>query len=882
MEELFIIDAVHYLFRSYYAIGPMTDENGESTNALFGFIRSLQKLIKDFSVKNLVAIFDGPDNKKSRRVVYAEYKMNRKGAPQDLYPQFEKAFDFCEMSGIYALSIEGVEADDTIASIVKWAKSHYDKVYICSNDKDLFQLISDNVFGLNTYKDNLVIDRAKVKESFGVFPEEILDFLALAGDSSDNIPGIQGFGPKTAAYLLEEYHSLDNIYEHLDDIKGKKQELLRAQKENAYLSQKLATLNCDVVFSHDKETFTIKPINVEKLQKFYHAMKFLKFLQELPQEEKVEEKVKQYTLINDEKELKHLLQTLSKESEIAIDTETTSLNVLEASLVGIGLCTTCGTAWYIPLNGNINEQTVIVHLKHLLENPSIKFYGHNIKYDYHVLKNHGIEIKNICFDTMLASYLLSPQSRRHNLDILSLDKFNKTKIPIEDLIGEKQEKSMRDVPLDKIMEYCCEDVDYTCRLKILFQKELEKEDLLKVLNTIELPLIAVLVEMERNGIFLDEAKLLETKKELEQHLHIVERKIFDEVKEEFNINSPKQLAHILYEKLALPQPKKAASEFSTSADVLEKLKGKAPVIDDILTYRTYQKLLSTYAETLPKDINPSTKRIHCTFNQSITATGRLSCQDPNLQNIPVRTEEGKKIREAFRPQYKGWSFLSFDYSQIELRLMAHFSEDDNLLDAFHHSQDIHKKTASLVFNVPLSEVTSEMRQAAKAVNFGILYGQGAYGLAKQLNISNKKAEEFIKNYFENYPKVKVFLEKCQETAEREQVAITLFGRKRPLLEIASKNPSLYALGKRLAVNTPLQGTAADIIKLAMIKIHETLKEEKMRSMMILQIHDELIFEVPENEIEKLKFLVREKMENSVILKVPLVVDIAVGKNWGQC
>jgi DNA polymerase-1 len=882
MQELFIVDAVHYLFRSYYAIGPMTDEKGESTNALFGFIRSLQKIIKDFSVKNMVAVFDGPDNKKSRQLVYAEYKMNRKGAPADLYPQFEKAFNFCVMSGIYALSIEGVEADDTIASIANWAKDNYDKVYICSNDKDLFQLISDNVFGLNTYKDNTIIDKEKVKESFGVLPEEILDFLALCGDASDNIPGIEGFGPKTAAMLLQEYHSLDNIYVNIDKLKGKKQETLLKEKDKAYLSRELATLKYDIDFAHNKEIFQIKPQDTEGLQKFYHEMKFLKFLQDLPTHKQEKEDKVEYILINDEKELKTLIHKLAKEKEIAIDTETTSLDVMTASLVGIGLCVKANLAWYIPLNGKMEELLVLRLLKDLLERDDIKFYGHNIKYDYHILKNHGIEIKNIGFDTMLASYLLSPESRRHNLDILSLDKFNKTKIPITDLIGEKQEKSMRDVSLEKITAYCCEDVDYTCRLKHLFYKELEKANLLSVLENIELPLIVVLVEMERNGIFLDEEKLLEIKKDLEKLLTHVEAKILKEAGEEFNINSPKQLSHILYEKLQIPPPKRATSEFSTSADVLEKLKGKFPIIDDILLYRTYQKLLSTYADSLAKDINPATKRIHCTFNQSITATGRLSCQDPNLQNIPVRTEEGRKIREAFRPQYRGWSFLAADYSQIELRLVAHFSEDENMLRAFHNNEDIHRATASLVFNIPLKDVSQEMRQAAKAVNFGIIYGQGPYGLSQQLGISTKEAEKFINDYFEKYSKVKDFLERCKKEAEEKEEAVTLFGRKRPLLEIASKNPSLKALGMRLAINTPLQGTAADLIKLAMIAVHKDIREEKLRSMMVLQIHDELIFEAPEEELLVLERIVKERMEKVVHLKVPLIVDIAIGKNWGQC
>lgn len=869
MTKLFIVDSINYLFRSYYAIGLMMNDKGESTNALFGFIRSLQKLIADFSVKNIVAVFDGKDNKKARQALFSEYKANRKKAPDDLYAQIDKTLEFCDLAGIPFISIDEVEADDTIASIAKWASSHYDKIFICTSDKDLMQLVSDKIFVLNTYKDNLILDTKGVKEHFGVFPNQIADYLALSGDASDNIPGVEGFGPKTAEALLNEFHTLENIYDNAEKIKGKKGELLRDQKEQAYLSQKLAQLDFNIDVPKSKDFFTLKPAK-EELKQFYIEMKFLKFLKELSP---TEEGDGNYELISD-------LATLEKKlisKEIAIDTETTSLNTMDAKLVGVGFAISEKKAFYLPLNGSIEKEKALAFLKNLIEKRDLKFFGHNIKYDIHVFKNQDIDLQNISFDTLLASYLLNPQSRRHNLDILTLEKFNKVKITIESLIGEKNQKSMEEVELSKISDYCCEDALYTFRLKKLFEKELKEKGLDNVMFNIELPLIPVLVKMERNGIFIDEAKMAKTASSLSAEMIKCEGKIYSAVGCKFNINSPKQLGEVLYNILKLPHPKKS---LSTAADVLEKLESKSAVVKDILKYRGLQKLLSTYAEALPKEVNKKTHRIHPTFNQSVTATGRLSCQDPNLQNIPIRSEEGRKIREAFKPEKEHWSFLSADYSQIELRLLAHFSDDPVLIKAFNNDEDIHATTASIVFNVPIKEVTKEMRQIAKTVNFGIIYGQGPYGLSEQLHIPIKQASEFINAYFAKYPKISSFLDKCKKEAFLHKESRTITGRRRPLPEIESKNPTLKALAERLAINTPLQGSSADIIKLVMIEIDKALKNK--RSLMILQIHDELLFEVPDNELVEIKKMVKEKMEKIIDLKVPLVVNIAIGKNWAEC
>ncbi|MBS0605040.1 MAG: DNA polymerase I [Verrucomicrobia bacterium] len=889
MDKIFIVDAVNFLFRSYYAIGPMTNAKGESTNALFGFIRSIYKLINDFSPDYFVAVFDGPDNKKSRTEIYSEYKSHREGMPDDLVPQLGKALEFCEIAGIPYLSIPGIEADDTIGSIAKWMEKKGVKVYICSSDKDLCQLVTDHVFVISPHKDNLLIDRKKVKEIYDVHPEQIVDYLAMMGDASDNIPGLEGFGPKTASALLNEFGTLENILDHPEKLSGKKKETVMNGREVALMSKKLATIHTNIDFPHDEKFFHLKTPDLETIKSFYQEMRFLSLLKELGTDESApakskEEEIKQhYHLIDDEEELKQLVERLMMEKEICVDTETTNVRPMLASLVGVGLATHPGKAWYIPLNGKVGRKKVLSLLKPLLENPAIGFIGHNIKYDLHVLLNEGISLKNICFDTILASYLISPQTQRHNLDELSLEKFSKVKIPIEDLIGKgKKQITMDAVPLDKIATYCCEDVDYTLRLKKLFEKQLEKLDLTPLFEQIELPLVHILAHMERNGIFVDVKKLEKMSEELKEKLHKLEQRIYDLAGEKFNLNSPKQLSAILFEKMGIKPPKKTTTGFSTAAEVLETLKEESPIVQEILEYRTLEKLRSTYVDALPEQINPSTHRIHCTFNQSVAATGRLSCQDPNLQNIPVRAEEGKKIREAFKPQKHGYSFVAADYSQIELRLLAHLSEDPALLKAFREGEDIHTYTASLVFDVPLKEVTSQMRYQAKTVNFGIIYGQQAFGLSQQLGIGFKEAEEFIKTYFDRYKKVKDFLHFCKESVRKTGRAVTLTGRQRPIPEIHSNNPNIRAAAERLAINTPLQGTAADLIKMAMIQVDAFLRKHPDLGLMILQIHDELLFETPDDEAKKLAHQVKSIMEGIFDLEVPLIVDISIGKNWGEC
>jgi DNA polymerase-1 len=892
MDKIYIIDASGYLYKAYYAIRQMTNSKGESTNALFGFIRSVLKLIKDFQPTHLVAIFDGPNNASKRTEIYADYKAHRKGMPGDLLYQIHWAQQFCELMGIPELMVPGVEADDTIGSVAKWAECLGATSYLCTSDKDMCQLINDKIFILNTHKDNQILTSIEVERQFGVTPEQMIDFLAITGDASDNVPGLTGFGPKTAAELLKAFGTLDYLLEHPEKVPGKKkQETLVQERAKVLLGRRLLTIDTRVPFPEDEDFFKLREPNFVPLKEFYMNMNFSSLVREMGSQPQASsekgltqatEEVS-YVLIDDEQSLEELIGYLSIQKEICVDTETTDVKAIRSHLVGIGLGFEPKKSWYIPVNGKLGLNKVIKTLKPLFEDPTIGFYGHNLKYDYHVLANYHIHIANIAFDTILASYLLSSHSRQHSLDYLALELFDKIKIPIQDLIGKgKNQISMLEVAVDKVCTYCCEDVDYTIRLKQVLSKQLEERGLMSLLKDLELPLLTILAQMERHGIFVDVNYLHHLSKDIGREIRHVEDQIYEIAGETFNLNSPKQLSHILFTKMGIRPPRKTATGHSTNAEVLELLQADYPIASKLTEYRMLEKLRSTYVDTLPLEVNPHTHRIHCNFNQSVTATGRLSCQDPNLQNIPVRTHLGRQIREAFRPQKEGWSFLAADYSQIELRLLAHLSEDPALITAFNADEDIHTFTASLIFGVSLEEVTKEQRYQAKTVNFGIIYGQQAFGLAQELGIDPKTASLFIQMYFQRYPKVKEFLNSYKESARQTGKAVTLIGRERLIPEIHSKNMAIRIGAERLAINTPIQGTAADLIKTAMLHIEERLKKERKKGYMILQIHDELIFEVPDEELPSMKELVRETMEGVMKLKVPLVVDINIGKNWKEC
>lgn len=893
MEKIYIIDASGYIYRSYFAIRAMTNSKGESTNALFGFIRSVVKLIKDFSPKHMVAVFDGPNNGKERKAIYANYKAHRTSMPGDLLYQILWAQQFCQLIGIPELMVPDVEADDTIGTVAQWAAATGATAYMCTSDKDMCQLVNDKILILNTFKDNLILDREGVVKQFGVLPEQMNDYLAIVGDVSDNIPGIPGFGAKTAVELLKHFGSLDYLLNHPKEVPSqKRQEALIANKESALLSQKLVQIKLDVEIPHDPSFYLIANPDSHKLREFYAHMNFNTMIREmevehlgvaLPKTEPIVEEGIVYELIDDEESLNKLIAYMSQQKEICIDTETTSISPQLAKLVGLGIGVEPKKAWYIPTNGQLGLQKVLEKIKPLIENPAIGFYGHNVKYDYHVLMNHGIKIGRISFDTILASYILNSHSRQHSLDTLTLEIFDKVKTPISELIGKgKNQICMSQVGLDKSCAYCCEDVDYTVRLKQVLEKQLQERKLNHILYDIELPLLPILATMERHGIYVDLNCLNDLAKTINHQLRQLEEEIYSLAGQSFNLNSPKQLSEILFVKLGIKPLKKTATGHSTNVDVLEALSVEYPIASKLMEYRTLEKLRSTYIESLPNDVNAETSRIHCSFNQYVAATGRLSCTDPNLQNIPVRTEVGRNIREAFRPQKEGWSFLAADYSQIELRLLAHLSDDPTLINAFKMNEDIHALTASLVYDIPKEQVTKEQRHLAKAVNFGIIYGQQAFSLAQELGVSPKVASEFIHMYFQRYGKVKAFIESNKEFARKHGKAVTLLGRERLIPEIHSKNAILRTQAERLAINTPIQGTQADIIKLAMIEIDKRLTSEQKKGFMILQIHDELIFEVPQNEIEEMSRLVKETMEGIIPLKIPLVVDIHVGKNWKEC
>jgi len=895
MQKIFILDASGYLYSAYFAIRNMTNSKGESTNALYGFVRSVLKLIKDFQPTHLLAVFDGPKNGKKRLEIYPEYKAHRSATPQDLPYQITWAQEFCLMMGIPYLNIPEVEADDTIGAVTKWAEKQGAEVYICSTDKDLGQLVNERVFMLNTRKDNLVTGVKEIEENYGVLPGQIIDLLALIGDTSDNVPGVPGIGPKTAATLLKQYGSLEQLLSpERADEGNKKRQVVLEHAEKALLSKQLVTLDLDVNIPNTEEFYQLKSPEIERLKAFYAKLNFNSLIKELeastPTQSKLSSENQEvlsvetsYFLVDDEQALDTLVAFLGTQKEVCLYTETTDDHPLKAQLLGVAFGVEPGKAWYVPVNGNLAAQHVLDKLKPLLSNPEIGFYGHDIKYDYQVLRHYGITLPHISFDTLLASYLLNSHSRQHSLEALALQYFGKVKMEETDLLGKgKNAVKIGEAPRDKLCTYCCEHVDYTCRLKLVLEKEIQERGLTELMQTLELPLLKVLAAMERHGIFLDTARLQTISDSVLKQLEVMTQKIYSIAGEEFNLNSPKQLSQIMQDKLHIVLPKKTASGFSTNADILESLKDVHPIASAILDYRTLEKLRSTYIQSLPDEINPQTNRIHCTFNQSVAATGRLSCQNPNLQNIPIRNEVGRQIREAFRPQKPGWSYLAADYSQIELRLLAHFSEDPALVHAFQNHEDIHTSTAAAILGIPLNEVTKEQRYQAKAVNFGILYGQQAFGLSQELKIDVKSANMFIERYFQRFSHVKAYIEHCKELVRKTGMSMTYLGRQRQIPEIHSKNGHLRMLAERLAVNTPLQGTAADLIKLAMLKIDELLTKLNLKGYMILQVHDELIFEVPDEELDQWIPLVQNTMQNVLTFKIPLVVNITVGKNWKEC
>lgn len=893
-----LIDASSYFFRAFHALPPLTNSKGQPTGAIYGVVNMIKRLIKDYNPELLAVVFDAK-GKTFRNELYPEYKSHRPPMPQELSSQFHPLLDLIEAMGFPLLTIEGVEADDVIGTLAKEASQKEIPVLISTGDKDLAQLVDAHVTLINTMT-NQILDVEGVKRKFGVSPEQIIDYLSLMGDTSDNIPGINKCGPKTAVKWLEQYQTLERVIDSADEITGKIGEYLRDGIKQLPLSKQLVTLKIDVELPLTLEQLKPKPMDREKLISLLSEFEFKTWLKELLNEAKSDQEKSdetkapstlstevQFELITEESQFQEWLTQLEQSTLFCVDTETTSLDVMQAEIVGIALAIVPEKPAYIPLihqedSRQLSRDFVLKKLKPILENATIQKLGQNLKYDYSVFKNHDITLQGITYDTMLESYLLNSAGGRHDMDSLALKYLDYKTISFSDVAGVGAKQLRFDqVPISKAAPYAAEDAMITYQLhQTLYPKM--NDSLRRVLHEIEIPLLTVIAEMERHGVLIDESQLKEHGTRLKSRLQELEADAHQLAGKTFNLNSPKQLQVILYQEQQLPiRSKTPTGQPSTAEPVLQELAYEFKLPAVILEYRSISKLVSTYIDALPKRINPKTHRVHTSYNQAIAATGRLSSSDPNLQNIPVRGEEGRLIRKAFIAP-KHHVLLSADYSQIELRIMAHLSQDENLLKAFANGWDIHSATASEIFSVPLDSVTTEQRRKAKAVNFGLIYGMSSFGLAKQLNVDRKDAQHYMDTYFNRYPGVLSYMEKTRRQAHEQGFVETLFGRRLYLPEINARNMMLKKAAERTAINAPMQGTAADIIKKAMLAIFDWQnKQEPASACMIMQVHDELVFEVPENTIEFATSNIRYLMEQTVTLSVPLIVSIGVGQNWDE-
>jgi DNA polymerase-1 len=882
--DFYIIDGNSYIYRAFYAIRGLSTSTGLPTNAVFGFANMLLKVIKDKAPSLLAIVFD-PKGPTRRHGEYQEYKAHRPPMPRDLVPQIPYIHKLVEAFRIPVFVIEGQEADDVIATLARDAESRGMNITIVTGDKDLLQLVGPRIKVYDTLKDK-VYDTADVEERFSVPPDRVVEIMGLMGDSSDNIPGVPGIGEKTAQVLIKQYGTIDNLLAHARDItKPKLKQSLIENADLARLSRELAILHADVPITINYDDLKLKAPDNPALLGLLRELEFTALLKHVIQEP--EPDVDYFTVFED-KDLQDLINALSSADEFCFDTETTSRDAMQAGLVGISFALRPHQAYYLPLGHSylgapkqISLDHALNALKPVIENPAIRKIGQNIKYDLLVLGHYGVHVKGVSFDTMIASYLLNPGKASHSLDSLALEYFNHKTITYADVTGSgKKQIGFAEVDVRTATRYSGEDADITLRLKQTLAPLLREQHLEKLFLDMEMPLMGVLADMERVGVKIDADFLKIMSKKLGIDMAGIERTIYELAGTEFNINSPKQLAEILFVKLRLTPTKKTKTGFSTNVDVLEELAPLHPLPAEILKYRTLSKLKSTYIDALPLMINPKTGRLHTSLNQTVTATGRLSSSEPNLQNIPIRTELGREIRQAFIAE-RGASLLSADYSQIELRVLAHMSNDPALIKTFQNNEDVHTRTASEIFGLTPDEVTSEMRRKAKAVNFGIIYGISAFGLAQDIGVSNAEAKRYIDDYFAQYPGVREFIDRTIGDARTNGYVSTLFNRRRFIPELASATVAVRNFGERMAINTPIQGTAADLIKLAMINIQKRLTHENFASKMILQVHDELVFEVPDMEIVPMKKLVQEEMEGVLSLSVPIRVDVGVGKNWDE-
>jgi DNA polymerase I len=883
-KRLFLIDGSGLIFRAFFAIRHLSNREGHPTNATYGFIMQLRKVLADHNPSHIAVVFDSKE-KTFRHEMYPEYKANRPEPPEELIPQFADIREVVAAHNLVGLAAPGFEADDIIGTLTERAVAEgFEDVVVVTSDKDLFQLVNDKVTLLDTMKD-VVIDKAAVREKFGTTPEGVVDALGLMGDSSDNVPGAPGVGPKTARTLLEKYGNIQGIYEHLDEVKGKLKEKLGDNRELVDLSRRLVTIKKDVPLDVDFDDFAMPEPDDDALRELYERFGFTSLLQQI-NGPKVTLARDGYKLVTTEAELAEMIDTLTKAGKFAIDTETTAAEPMRAELVGASFCCDESVAYYVPVAHRylgcpvqLSKETLIQALTPLLSDPALLKIGQNIKYDEIVLRNAGVEIADPKFDTMVAAYLLDSDRMSQSMDSLAREYLGHQCITYKEVVGKgKSQKTFDEVPLDLALPYAAEDAQVTWMLWEILAPKLAEENLEGLFNEMEMPLVGVLRDMEMSGVKIDTEFFAGLHDEYIVKIGRVEKEIHEMAGGPFNLNSPKQLGKVLFEDLGLKPIKKTKTGPSTDVTVLEKLAETHELPARMLQYRGLHKLLSTYIDTLPKLIHDKTGRIHGSFHQTVAATGRLSSSDPNLQNIPVRTEDGRRIREGFVPE-DGKVLLSADYSQIELRVMAHLSGDEAMISHFISGEDIHRRTASEVFEIIPALVDKEQRSAAKAINFGILYGISAFRLGKDLGIGAKRAAQYIEQYFDRYPQVRTYLDEVVEKAREDGYVTTLFGRRRFLPQLQAKEAQTRAFGERAALNTPIQGTAADLIKMAMITLQRKILDEKLPMAMTLQVHDELMFEVEKDAAEAMMAIVVEQMENVAELVVPLVVDAQTGANW---
>ena len=908
-----LVDGSSYLFRAFHAPPHLTNSNGEPTGAIYGVVNMLRSLLKKYQPSHMAVVFDAK-GKTFRSDIYEEYKAHRPPMPDDLRSQIEPLHNIVKAMGLPLLCIEGVEADDVIGTLAQQAGDQGRFTLISTGDKDMAQLVNEHVMLINTMTDTL-LDTDGVEKKFGVKPEQIIDYLALMGDSSDNIPGLPKVGEKTAQAMLQGIPSIDKIYEDIEAVtslsfRGAKSmpDKLREYKDQLLMSRELATIKLDVELPMHPDDLDIQPADSEKLAELYGQCEFRRWLGELMEQgaatdqalgEESSDKVssdissENYRTLQTEKDVEDYLNSLSSAEFVAFDTETTSLNYMQAELVGVSLATEPGKAVYIPVGHDymdapeqVSRDWLLEKLKPILEGDSPKKVGQNLKYDAHILRRYGIRLGGILNDTMLASYVFNSVGTRHDMDTLSLHYLNHKTISFEDIAGKgAKQLTFNQIELEKAAPYAAEDADITLRLHEVLWKKVEEtgSELQSVLTDIEVPLISVLCDMEQYGVRIDANLLGKQSQEITEKLAELEKKAFDIAGEEFNLGSTKQLQRIFFEKLQLPVIKKTPKGApSTAEEVLHELAHNYPLPDVILQHRSLSKLKSTYTDKLPKMINPDTGRVHTSYQQAVAATGRLSSTDPNLQNIPIRTAEGRRVRQAFVPE-DGYKIVAIDYSQIELRIMAHLSQDKSLLNAFAEGLDIHRATAAEVFGCKPEEVTDEQRRQAKAVNFGLIYGMSAFGLARQLGIARNDAQHYMDKYFERFPGVLKYMEDTRKQAKEQGYVKTLFGRRLPLPDIKASNGARRKGAERAAINAPMQGTAADIIKKAMLQVADWIDTNNCKDdvRMLMQVHDELVFEIKEAKLDDYIKELTAVMENAARLDVPLIAEAGKGKNWDE-